>query len=352
MSEAIRVVHYINQFFAGIGGEEKADTPPQRREGAIGPGRAFQQAFGDQARIVATIVCGDTYFSEQPDQAADDLIGLVTGDRPQALIAGPAFDSGRYGMACGKVCVAAQERLGIPSVTGLAPENPGAEVYAAYTYVVPTDNTATTMREAVPPMARLALKLARGEAIGRPGEEGYLPRGQRRNVFVAETAAQRAVRMILKKVRGEPYETELRVPTGMYDRVPPAPPIADLARAAIAVGTEGGIVPVGNPDRIESVRATKWAKYSIAGMSAMTPGGYESAHGGYDARFANADPNRMVPLDGLRELEKAGAFGRLDDEYFVTVGCGTAVKKAAEIGQSIAEEMKSKGIEGVIVTAT
>jgi len=24
----IRVVHYINQFFAGIGGEEKADTKP------------------------------------------------------------------------------------------------------------------------------------------------------------------------------------------------------------------------------------------------------------------------------------------------------------------------------------
>ncbi len=26
----IRVVHYINNFFAGIGGEEKADIPPEK----------------------------------------------------------------------------------------------------------------------------------------------------------------------------------------------------------------------------------------------------------------------------------------------------------------------------------
>ncbi|MDK6729411.1 glycine/sarcosine/betaine reductase selenoprotein B family protein, partial [Aerococcus urinae] len=28
-----RVVHYINQFYAGIGGEEKADTKPFKDDG-------------------------------------------------------------------------------------------------------------------------------------------------------------------------------------------------------------------------------------------------------------------------------------------------------------------------------
>lgn len=28
-----KIVHYINQFFAGIGGEEKADIVPEVREG-------------------------------------------------------------------------------------------------------------------------------------------------------------------------------------------------------------------------------------------------------------------------------------------------------------------------------
>ena len=64
----IKVVHYINQFFAGIGGEEKADIPAELHKGeAIGPGMAFNTGFGDEAEIVATIVCGDSYFNENID---------------------------------------------------------------------------------------------------------------------------------------------------------------------------------------------------------------------------------------------------------------------------------------------
>ncbi|MCL2213522.1 MAG: glycine/betaine/sarcosine/D-proline family reductase selenoprotein B, partial [Oscillospiraceae bacterium] len=33
----IKVVHYINQFYAGIGGEEFADHKPEIREGVVGP---------------------------------------------------------------------------------------------------------------------------------------------------------------------------------------------------------------------------------------------------------------------------------------------------------------------------
>src|SRR5262252_5400712 len=104
MAEKIRVVHYINQFFAGMGGEEKADVPPERRAGAVGPGRALQAALGADAEIVATILCGDTYISEHADEAADELMAMIKDDKPDVVIAGPAFDSGRYGMACGKIC--------------------------------------------------------------------------------------------------------------------------------------------------------------------------------------------------------------------------------------------------------
>ena len=57
----IKVVHYINQFFAGIGGEEKADIPAELHKGeVIGPGMAFNTGFKDEAEIIATIVCGDS----------------------------------------------------------------------------------------------------------------------------------------------------------------------------------------------------------------------------------------------------------------------------------------------------
>ena len=53
----LKVVHYINQFFAQIGGEEKADYPAEIRVGeVVGPGMALTQQFGEDAEIVATII--------------------------------------------------------------------------------------------------------------------------------------------------------------------------------------------------------------------------------------------------------------------------------------------------------
>ena len=39
MSGKLRVVHYLNQFFAGVGGEEMSDHPVSSRPGPVGPRR-------------------------------------------------------------------------------------------------------------------------------------------------------------------------------------------------------------------------------------------------------------------------------------------------------------------------
>ena len=36
----MRVVHYLNQFFGGVGGEESAHLALEARDGAVGPGKA------------------------------------------------------------------------------------------------------------------------------------------------------------------------------------------------------------------------------------------------------------------------------------------------------------------------
>jgi len=46
MSGPLRVVHYVNQFFGGIGGEEQAHVGVTVKAGAVGPGRALQAAAG------------------------------------------------------------------------------------------------------------------------------------------------------------------------------------------------------------------------------------------------------------------------------------------------------------------
>ena len=63
MADVLRVVHYINAFFGGLGGEEEAHTPVSLQPGALGPGRLLEQALAPQGQVMATIMCGDGYFS-------------------------------------------------------------------------------------------------------------------------------------------------------------------------------------------------------------------------------------------------------------------------------------------------
>ena len=320
----LKVVHYINQFFANIGGEEKADYPVEVREAeVIGPGLAFKQAFGEEAEIVATIICGDSYFNENLDKAKAEILEVVKKYNPDVFVAGPAFNAGRYGVACGTICDAVQEELGIPAVTGMYTENPGADMFKNKVYTVSTKNSAAGMRKAVGSMAPLALKLAKHEAIGASCEEGYMPNGVRVNFFEKERGSKRAVKMLLKKLADKPFETEYPMPS--FDRVAPNPAVKDLSKATIALVTSGGIVPKGNPDHIESSNASKYGEYSIAGIDDLTEETFETAHGGYDPVYANEDADRVLPVDVLREMEKEGKIGKLYDKFYTTVGNGTAV---------------------------
>lgn len=81
-----KIVHYINQFFAGIGGEEKADYKPEVREEALGPGAALAQALGEDYEIVATVICGDNYFGENLDEATDTIIDMVKKYEPDVFL--------------------------------------------------------------------------------------------------------------------------------------------------------------------------------------------------------------------------------------------------------------------------
>ena len=64
----IKVLHYLNQFFAGIGGEEKAGQEVLFMPGAVGAGSVIENALKAHGVEYATIVCGDNYFHEAGSQ--------------------------------------------------------------------------------------------------------------------------------------------------------------------------------------------------------------------------------------------------------------------------------------------
>lgn len=345
-----RVVHYLNQFFGQVGGEEKAHSKPFLKEGAVGPGLLLEKMGQGELEIVGTVICGDNYVNDSMEEAKGEILELIKGCKADVVVAGPSFNAGRYGIACGLVCASAKEELAIPGVTAMYEENPGAELYGKKIYILPTTDSVKGMREALPKMASFALKLAKGEKIGFPQEEGYIPQGFRENLFAEKTGAVRAVEMLIKKLKGEPFETELPMPT--YERIPPAKAVESMKDAVIALVTSGGIVPKGNPDRIESHNASKYCKYSIQDIDDLTGDAFESIHGGYDIVYANEDPDRVLPLDSMRILEREGEIGRLHGDYYVTVGNTTAVSRAKRYGHEIGIELLKAGVHAVILTST
>ena len=275
---------------------------------------------------------------------------MVKGQNPDVFIAGPAFNAGRYGVACGTVCDMVQEELGIPAVTGMYVENPGADMFKNKVYTVPTKNSAAGMRDAVKKLAPLALKLAKGEKIGASCEDNYMPNGIRVNLFEEKRGSKRAVEMLLKKIAGKPFVTEFPMPT--FDKVDPQPAIKDLSKATITLCTSGGIVPKGNPDHIESSNATRYGEYDITGVNDLTEETYETAHGGYDPVYANEDADRVLPVDVMREFEREGVIGKLHNKFYTTVGNGTAVLSAKAFADEYAQKLIADGVDAVIMTST
>ena len=343
----VRAVHYLNQFFAGLGGEEAAETLPTRLDGAVGPGRGLAAEL-EGIEIVATLACGDDYFGEHEEEALSLLLELLEAERPDLLVAGPAFGSGRYGFACARFSRAAAERLGIPALAAMHEENPGVAVVDGAVPIAATAVNVAGMREALPRMARLAEAVVSGRELGSPAVEGYVPRGFRRNELAGKPGAERAIDLLLAKLGGE-ASSEV---AGGFDRVAPPAPVSDLSSALIALVTEAGCVPQGNPDRLPTIRAQGWLRYQLGGARTLAPGQYESVHGGFDVTLANDDPNRLVPLDTMSKLAAEGRVGRVHDVFYTTTGNGTPVAASTQFGREIGAELVDSGVEAVLLSGT
>ncbi len=339
----MKIVHYINQFFAGLGGEDQAGSGPELKDGPSGPGRKLSSLLGDGHEIVATVYCGDDYAASRPEAAAE-ILALAQQTGAQVLVAGPAFTSGRYGIACGRLAAAAAE-VGLKALAAMHPENPGV-AEAGGAPVVPTGETAREMGAALKAIAEAVDRISKGEALS-DASSGAAPR---KNRLAKATAAARAVDLALARVAGDKDATEIPLPD--FGKVQPAPPVENPAKAVVAILTEGGLVPDGNPGRLESARATKWLRYPLNGKKTLIPGEYHSVHGGFSTTHADADPHRILPLDVAREMEAEGRIGSLHPEYLVTVGNGTTISAATRYGVEWAAELRRAGVQAAILTST
>ncbi len=348
----LRAVYYINQFYAGIGGEEKADIGLEVYDEKKGPAAGIEPMWKGEMEVVKVLMCGDNFINT--DDKFQEILPRIKEEilaaKPDVFVAGPAFNAGRYGVACAKMCDYVKKELGIPSVTGMWWENPAVGMYVKDNYIISTTETASGMRKSLPKVAALALKLAKKEEIGPARTEGYLPTGHRYNEYSDKTGARRVTDILLDKLYNRPFHTE--VPLRGFEQVPPAAKIDDMSKVTVALITTGGLVPVGNPDKIKQAFAVSYGKYDMTGLDALKKGVYESIHGGYDTTDASNDPHRLVPLDAMRDLEAEGKIKSVFPYFYTTCGVGTNVETSKEMGANIAKDLKESGVQAAILTST
>lgn len=345
-----KAIMYTNQFFGQIGGEEKADFAPAIKEGLVGPAMELDKQI--DAEVTHTIICGDNFMGSSTEEAVKSIIGFLEGKEFDIFFAGPAFQAGRYGVACGTICKAVKERFNVPVITSMHIENPGVEMFKKDMYVLKGGHSAAKMRNDIKAMANLGNKLLKGEELLGADAEGYYARGIRHQVWRDDKkpASERVVEMLVKKLNGEAFETEFIIPK--LDRVEIAAAIKDLSTANIAIVNTGGIVPVDNPDRIQSASATRWGKYNIEGVDDLLGGVYKTIHAGFDPAAADADPDVIVPIDALRAYEKEGKIGKLHEYFYSTVGTGTTQAEAARMAKEIIPYLRAAKVDAIIMVST
>lgn len=342
-----RVVVFVNQFFGQIGGEDMAHVGFCVRKEAVGPASLFQSLLKEECDVVGTIICGDNYFAENPEKATEEGVELVKELKPDLFIAGPAFNAGRYGISCGNMVKAVGEILQIPTVTGMYPENPAVDIFRKDTYIIKTGIRSSQMRKAAAAIADIGLRLLRKELVGSAEAEGYVKRDIILNEEQEKNAAVRAVEMLLKKIKGEPFISELLPPH--FDEVKPAKEIADITKARIAFVTDGGLIPENNPDKLKPNGSTAWGHYN---WDQLLSGDHFVIHSGYDGTSVLENPNRLTPVDILREYEKENRIGYLDPEIYVACGNCASVAASKRKGEEIAQMLSDKRTDAVILTST
>lgn len=230
--------------------------------------------------------------------------------------------------------------------------------YHKIAYIVKTNENSATMKNRVAEMVKLAKYLTDDhsneytpllnlEHIPDPDEYNYFRREVLAGAFIDKTVAERSVEKLLAKVKGEPFETEV-VPERL-EIVPCPPAIKDMSKCTICLVSDGGLVPDGNPDRMATRSNLIWNSYNLEDLFKS----YTVVHAGYFNDYILQDPNRLLPVDALKEEIAEGKLGGIDELTYAMPACTTVSKKCEENGAIIAQDILAKGkADAVILTST
>ena len=306
--------------------------------------------MGPDATVVTTLVCGDNYGAENIEAVTGQILEMVKASEADLFVAGPCFEAGRYGIVAGHLCAAVQEELGIPAVTAMAEENPGVDLYRQDLCIVDSGANAAAMQQVMARMCALAHKLLAGEPVGRPSDDGYFPRGILRDEMV--DADQRPAPCRYGPSQRPRRRLRLRIGGDHLRARRSSSPYSRPLRGHHRCGYRRRPRAQGQPRPYPQLRRPHLGllRYLQGGRPARRED-YEVAHRGYDTRYVQQDPDRLVPVDVLREMEEAGIIGKVFDEFLSTSGLANPLANSRRLGREMAQKLKESGVDAVVLTS-
>jgi glycine reductase len=90
----------------------------------------------------------------------------------------------------------------------------------------------------------------------------------------------------------------------------------------------------------------------VAELHSLSGNDWEAYHSGYFNHIVNANPNYILPLNFLRDLEDEGTIGGVYPWIYALPGVSTPVAISKRLGKSIAEDLQTGGVHGCLLVAT
>jgi glycine reductase len=108
----------------------------------------------------------------------------------------------------------------------------------------------------------------------------------------------------------------------------------------------------GNPDKQVSANATRYFRHDVSELESLSGKDWEAYHAGYFNHIVNKNPNYILPLSFMRDLQRKGEIGGIYPHIYALPGVSTPVAQARRMGADIARELKEARVSGCLLVAT
>lgn len=157
----IRVLCITNHFYAGLD-VDKTDVEPYFINEKIPIVEGIEEQMQAKANVVAigTLVVPDNTLDNQYKDMIYELITTtIMQQKPDIIIATPAFNATKYTRVSAELCLFIMEKLGVPAICSIYPENDIYKKYKGLIYMLDGGNSGAKMKYDMPAIVDYALKI-------------------------------------------------------------------------------------------------------------------------------------------------------------------------------------------------